>query len=289
MPIQARVRLAHATLQAIADASGVDLLHVKGPALDASLRPASGDGRPAARHSTDADVLVRPDQVDAFLAGLAAHGWRPVSRFETGSPFGHAATWWRDDLGHADVHRSFPGVGAADAFDQLWAGRQSVRLAHRPVWVPDVTAQRLLLLVHAARSGGSGSADVRVAWGGATQRQRDDVVALAGRLDAEVALAAALGRLDEHADAAEHDLWQLFSAGGSSGRLAEWRARVKAAPTRRQAVAVALRALRVNTDHLARELQRPPTRRDIAWAAVRRWGRALRELAALLSRNSNSR
>mgnify|MGYP003374684041 CR=1 FL=1 len=37
IPVLLRVRLAHAVVQAIADECGADLLHIKGPAVDASL------------------------------------------------------------------------------------------------------------------------------------------------------------------------------------------------------------------------------------------------------------
>ena len=43
IPLIVRTRLAHATLQAIADACGADLLHIKGAAVDPSLLPTRPD------------------------------------------------------------------------------------------------------------------------------------------------------------------------------------------------------------------------------------------------------
>ena len=63
---------------------------------------------------SDADVLVRPSQVRRFVRVLEGAGWQRRSRFHTGSPFGHAQTYWHDHLGYADVHRFFPGLGQGD-------------------------------------------------------------------------------------------------------------------------------------------------------------------------------
>ena len=58
VPIHIRVHLTHALLQHVADAEGIRLLHVKGPAVHPDLLLRDGDGEPLPRHSTDADVLV---------------------------------------------------------------------------------------------------------------------------------------------------------------------------------------------------------------------------------------
>ena len=116
--LQARVQLAHAAVQALAEEHGVDLLHVKGPALHASL------SRPD-RVSSDADVLVRPTQVTAFTDHLRAHGWRLVTDFANGSAFEHAANYHHGHWGYVDVHRVFPGITVEPdaAFELLWSER----------------------------------------------------------------------------------------------------------------------------------------------------------------------
>ena len=71
--LQARVRLAHAAVQALAEQHGIDLLHVKGPALDATLS--------------------RPDRpsFDFSLGGLGGFG---------GLVCGAAGAGWDDDPAH---------------------------------------------------------------------------------------------------------------------------------------------------------------------------------------------
>lgn len=274
IPVGLRVHLTHATLQAIADEASIDLLHIKGPALDAALRPTRPSSDPDAeegetesvpRMSTDADVLVRPSQVDAFMDALDRHGWTIITHFATGSAFEHAATLWHTELGYVDVHRRFPGitVSPAEAFEHFQSRRQPMQIAHRQVWVPCVDDQRLLLVLHAARGGGLADSDVQLVWVNATEEVRERTRAIAAQLDAEVALAAATGQLEDYSDDPTYELWKLFSLGNSS-RLAEWRARIKAEPTRRGRVRLMARSFLVNTDHLAMELKRPPTRREIA-------------------------
>ena len=101
MPLLAGVPLAAATLQVIAEDAGVDILHVKGAAVDpvllqheVALDPLSGEPvtRRVPRNSVDADVLVRPSHVKRFFAAMAAHRWTIVYRFEDGSPIEHAST-----------------------------------------------------------------------------------------------------------------------------------------------------------------------------------------------------
>ena len=92
IPIGIRAHLAHAALQVLAQDAGVDILHIKGPAVHPSI------GR-ALTHSTDADVLVRPEQVKLYVKALLDHGWRHNTSFETGSAFEHAATFFHPTWG----------------------------------------------------------------------------------------------------------------------------------------------------------------------------------------------
>ena len=144
--------------------------------------------------------------------------------------------------------------------------------------MPSLPAQILLLVLHAARSPGSGRATVDIAssWGAADDLTRAQVEALVRDLDAEVGFAAGVGNLDDYRDRRDHDLWQVVSSRGT--RVQEWRARIKAAPTRRAALLVALRAPLVNTEHLAMVLERPPTYREIVVEFFARPVRGLREM-----------
>ncbi|MFV0451017.1 MAG: 2-nitropropane dioxygenase [Propioniciclava sp.] len=290
IPVPARVHLTHAVTQYLADLSSTDLLHIKGPALDASLRvwqvdPGSADGqtRPLPRLSSDADVLVRPAHVPTFLQACLDHGWSVAAHFSTGSAFEHAATLWHNELGYLDVHRFFPGIelDADAAFSRLWADRTSIAIAHRPCWVPSVIVQRFLLILHAARSGQRIGGDLERAWGRADDATRAEILALAVSLRAEVAVAAATGRLEEFRDDPSYDLWRLFSAGYHS-RGAEWRARIRAQRTWRGRLRLVGRSFLVNTDHLAMTLRHRPTRREILIEYLRRAGTAAGEIRRLV-------
>ena len=271
MPVAARVHLAHAVVQKLADDRSIDLLHVKGPAVLPGLR-AEG------RQSGDVDVLVRPSHLSRLVEALESVGWEQRTDFATGSVFAHAANWWHDAWGWVDVHVSWPGVtiDAEEAFDVL--SRDSVRhpIAHRLCVVPNRTAQRLVLVLHAARSGGT--ADVEDAWTAADPVDQDEVRRLTAELGAEVALAAGIGELELHRDAPTYALWHHFVHGGS--RLDEWRARLAAARDVRAKVDVLTSAMRVNRDHLRMELGRPPTRRDVRTRQARRIRHVLTEITA---------
>ena len=290
IPLSIRVRLAHALAQRVADEHGVDLLHVKGPAVDPALRDPGRSG-------TDVDVLVRPAHLDTFVAALADLGWERYSEFETGSPFEHAANYWHSDWGYIDVHREFPGFQAdpQTVFDRLWADRQTLPIAARDCQVPGRIGQALVLLLHAARDESRGTTEVPRIWSaldtpGATGTDgtahiadtagQEAVRALAAELGSTVALAAALGELEQHRGARDYALWAAYSQGGS--RFDKAIGRVKAEPTLRGKARAALHAVPVNTDALAMRLGRAPTRAEVAqefgyrvWLGMRDGSRAV--------------
>ena len=55
VPLPVRLRFGHAALQHVADDIAVDVLHIKGAAVDPTLRPPD-------LYGTDVDVIVRPAQ-----------------------------------------------------------------------------------------------------------------------------------------------------------------------------------------------------------------------------------
>lgn len=289
MPVSVGITLAHAALQAIAEDHRVDLLHIKGPAVDPSLldrrSPGDhGDDAPAPRISMDADVLVRPSQVFLLLDAMRAHGWTIKVHFADGSAFEHASTMQHADLAPVDVHRRFPGIGLDPerAFDRLWAGRHQTLIAGLACWVPSVTAQRLILILNAVRGGRLDSTDLLISWYQATADERRAVDALAGGLDAEVALAAATGRLGEHRGAREHDLWSLLATGeGTRAQL--WWARVRAEPSLGAALRTGVRLVLPKPDRIELALGRPPTRGDVARAYVDRASTVAREVGRTAS------
>jgi hypothetical protein len=270
VPLPVRLRLGHAAVQHLAGEIAVDLLHIKGAAVDPSLRPGAYPG-------SDVDVLVRPAHVAALDQAMRRHGWRLYSTFEYGSPFGHAQTYLHDAWGYIDIHRFFPGIrlDPAKAFDLFWLDRHEVEIAGIVCQVPSVPAQAVLLVLNAARSTTRGKPDVGTAWRDADAGRRAEVDALVVDLDARVAFAAATGGLERYRHERDYRLWQIVSQGGS--RSAEWWARVRAAPDLRSALRVAARAPKVNVDHLAHRLGRAPTRGEIVAEFFRRPARALRE------------
>lgn len=272
IPTGVRLRLAHAAVQFMAEQAGVDLLHIKGEALDASVR------RPG-RTSTDVDVLVRPADVAALIRVLRDRDWELRGGFHASSAFEHSATLHHPVWGYLDVHRRYPGFTVEDgeAFDVLWRDRVPWQAAGRRCFVPDLPAQRLVLLLHSARSAGSmrALADTEQAWTTISPEAQAQVTALAERLGAQVALAAATGSLSAWRDDPAHDLWRVLSTGGT--RLDEWRARVHAAPTVRSKAALLGRATLVNVEHLSMVRGRPPSRREIVVEFFARPWRGLRE------------
>ena len=279
VPLEVRVQFAHAVLQHLADGVGVDLLHLKGPAIHPALR----SDRP---RGTDADVLVRLAHEAALLAEMGRHGWTLHISAEAGSPFAHATTMVHPSFGFADVHRTFPGftVERQQAFDLLWAGAEPSAIAGITCLVPDLDHQRLLLTLNAARGGPHAEDDLDRAWSTATDAERLRTRELARRFGAEVALAAAIGELDLHRGARDHDLWRVTTHGGS--RTDEWRARVRAEPTLGARARLALRAPMVNVESLAVRLGHTPSRAEISREYLRRLCRAADEVGATALRRA---
>jgi hypothetical protein len=263
IPLSARVHLSHAAVETIALDAGVDLLHIKGPALLPDLRTQD-------RGSSDVDVLVAPRHLDRFERALALHGWERRSGYASGSAFQHAANWFHENWGYVDIHARWPGpqVGAEEVYAAFAAGGHRQEIAHVPCRVPNRTAQILILVLHAARSHGT-SADIELTWNRVTQEDRDAVRALADTLRARTAFAAGVGELDSVVGDRTAALWRYYSQEGG-GRLAEWRARWRAAATPRERLDVLASALTVNRDHLRMELGHVPSRRELA---ARQWQR----------------
>lgn len=273
-PSAVRVMLGRAAVQIIADAVGVDLLHIKGEVVDVRLSATPTPG-------TDIDALVRPAHVDRMDQALRQHGWRVYSSFAYGSPFEHAQTYWHDLWGYFDLHRHFPGVYRRpdEAFEFMWTGRQSIRLTGAQGFAPSVTMQATILILNSARSGHTDALRKWVHGPGLDQRDIDQHVS---DLQAHVAYAAASGCLAEFRHEPEYLLWRTVTLGGS--RTAEWWGRIRAARSPVDRVRIAVRAPLVNTEQLGHTLGRQPSRVEIGMALIRRGGDAARELGTLRRR-----
>lgn len=293
MPVRVGVRFAHAVVQAIADSVGVDVLHIKGPAVDPRLLeriPRTGRGDEVRqdaieRQSLDADVLVRPDHVSQLIDAMCQHSWRLKVDFADGSAFEHAATMGHPVAAPVDVHRRFPGFGDAPerVFQALWRDRQIFDIAGFPCSVPDPTAQRLLLILNAVRGGPARHAEIDHLWTSATPQEREVVERLAVETGAQVALAAATGKLDDYVGYREHDLWKMLSM-GETAPMALWRARVRAQPTAKAALREGIKLVVPNSRRLAFQLGRPLNRRELAVAWAERFFEGLRALTGALGR-----
>ena len=256
MPIGARVHLAHAVVQHLADDAGVDLLHIKGPAFLPDLRPPESSLQRRRRPGPPQPPAPASSPRWSRSAGSKR------TDFATGSVFAHAANWWHDDWGWVDVH-----VQLARRHDRPRGGVRRARRgrappAHRPHRLPGARPHR-----PAPRAGAPRGPLHRVDPTSTTPGRARTTPSRLGcarwpaTLDAEVALAAGLGELEHFRDHPTYALWRHVCTGGS--RLDEWRARLKAAPTARARAELVAGVFRVNRDHLGMELGRPPTRQDL--------------------------
>ncbi len=203
-----RLTLGRAAVQTIADHAGIELLHIKGNAVDAALREPTAIG-------SDIDILVLPAHVEKLDRELRKHGWRVYSTFTWGSPFGHAQTYTHEIWGYVDVHRWFPGIraDAARAFALLCSGSRMVEFGGTPSRVPGVVDRR--------RSSCS-TRPVAVAMGrtcgacGTTPppERRREIEKVIDALDARVAFSAATGDLESLPPRENYRLWKVISEGG---------------------------------------------------------------------------
>lgn len=268
--LEMRLEFSRASIQVIARTAGIRLLHIKGGTLDRSLRA----GR---RGGTDVDVIADPQSIPGLHTLLSTHGWSVYSSFLDGSPFGHAQTYRHPEWGYLDLHRRFPGVRVPDqeAFELLWERRETHAATGIECPVPSVDAQAVLFVLNAARSPEALGEEARTFWAQQREDERIRRSRLVRALRAEVAVAAALGDLERYRGRREYLLWKTVSQGG--GRLVEWWARIKAAPTVGDAFRTITRAPLVNRAVLAHELGREPRFGDLIRAYRRRIARAVRE------------
>lgn len=289
LSVAAAVHLTHAVVQVVADDAGVDALHIKGPALDEVLRvvthPETGSVA-WSRSSTDTDVWVRPQHVERMIRALRASGWWIEYHFQDGSPFRHATTLMHDHFAPVDLHRRFPGIYAdpESAFEAVWQGRKKAQIAGVDCLVPDLTAQRLILVLHAVRS--RNSADIDRAYTAVDVLERAAVDELARQVKADVALAAGTDRLDDYRGRREYRLWKAIRDGESS-RARMWLARVAAEPTLRDRVSTGWALVAPKTDRLQATLGRRPGTSDRLRDLARTARLAARDLrSGLMNRGS---
>lgn len=274
VPQPVRVELVHAYAQMVAETCGVDILHIKGAAVDATLM--DGD-----RSSGDVDILVRPAHVDVLVRALQDRGWSKMTGFEEGSAFGHAMNL-RHDLGLIDLHRSWPGfeIPVNQAFDMLWDEREHKELGKILCATPSLAHQRLILLLHYGRSGGQRQEDHRASWSLASPDERAETLKDVAMFKSDVAFAAATGSLELYRGTPQYRLWKYF-ASGNGNRLDEWGGRWQAAHGVRERFRVLRGFILVNHDLLRVDLGHEPSRWEKTHAQGIRTLTALREICHL--------
>lgn len=236
----------------------------------------------------DADALACPAEVDRILSLMSDHGWKAVTSFDHGSVFEHAATLFHPQWGTVDLHRHFPGLRRepSDVFELMWEGRSESWIGGQPCAVPDVWTQRLILLTHAARSGAAqDDPDVFENWRALDGDGRSQLLSVARRYDAQVALAAATGDLDSFREDPDYLLWAFSSRGGS--RISGWWARIRSARGVSGKVRVIAHIVEPNLEHLELRLGHRPSAGEV-WADYRsRLVFSCRELILLMMRRGN--
>ena len=266
-PLAARIRLAHAYFQRIADMHSIDILHVKGYAFSQEIYRKG-------RYSSDADLLVRPSHVDRFVEILLADGWRIQAHFETGSVFEHAMTLYHASWGLTDIHRFFPGLGRhgdyEKAFERVWAARKTRMIAHRPCTVPSDLDARLLVVLHRARAASRYSADINYLVSLLSYSDWQRLQARAEELDSSLAYSAAMGGLEQYRDDRDYLLW--LSVSQDVPHYIQWIGRLQSATTLHDKLRTLKNIFFVNKDHLAMQLGRTPTKAEIRAKFFERFG-----------------
>ena len=257
--------LAHAYFQRLADLHGIDILHIKGYAFNSEIFKPD-------RHSTDADLLVRPSHVNTFVHILLADGWSIQAHFDTGSVFEHAMTLYHESWGLTDIHRFFPGLGKDPerVFQQLWAAHMQREIAHRSCAVPSVLDSRLIVVLHRARASSAYNPDLEYlrdildSYDWAKLRER------AAELDSSLAYSAAMGGLEAYRHERDYLLWKSVSTQVPS--YIQWMGRLRSARGFAEKIRTLKNIFMVNQDHLAMELGHKPTRAEIRTRFFERFG-----------------
>lgn len=144
-----RLLVAFGDVAAELEASGVDVVALKGAALVVDTYPS-----PGLRPMDDLDLLVRPADQDGAAQVLRSRGYELVHRASAG----HASAWRRPDRLDVDLHTQpnpwlfqrpdHPGLSA------LWANLEDVDLPDgRRVRAVGAADQLLVVFVHGIRGG----------------------------------------------------------------------------------------------------------------------------------------
>ncbi len=177
-PLSVSTLLLTAAVARLAAVDGIRLLVIKGVvATEYDLR------RP--RASSDVDVMVAPDDFEAFVSTLEERGWvkrahdPDTDTFPLHSVSVYHPNWAAD----IDVHFRYPGLEAppAELFDLLWSQRTTFWCGSQPVLIPGLADAITIGAVHAIRS----------IWAESHRAELDYLVRRCRRMDADLLIARA--------------------------------------------------------------------------------------------------
>lgn len=213
------VQLTSAAAQWVADAAGIRVLHVKGPAAARVLG--------LRRESSDVDVLVHPVDWLPYLRALEWAGF--ITQGEAVPTSGHSvdviSPEWSASV---DVHHKFPGIerDAGEAFDILWRDRIAIDMAGVPCSTLDRVPHALIIGLHAARSPEASVKwlEADTAWSGLDDVERSQLVDLVHQLGAAPALGV---RFEEFAHYSTEEVRRLWAAFARRDAEAVWWLRLR--------------------------------------------------------------
>lgn len=271
----------------VARRAGVRSLAIKGSVLgDQGLR--------APRVSADIDVLVHPDDMEAFAAGMEAVGWRRTPTSGVPKFLDHHSVNLLNDhwpMG-IDAHHYFPGFLAppGEVFEELWSRRSALSCADREVPCTGVTGSAAIAALHYLRAPSQPSnqvaLDALVERAGTVldDALRLELADLARRTGAVRTLSPFLTRLDVEAtpthpsEDAEFARWHTATT--THGHVAWW-VQLRQTPAR-QWPSYLWRALMLTPEEL-RAYHGDRTETTPIWRLrVQRWRRVLRRLPGVL-------
>lgn len=270
----------------VARRTGSRALAIKGSVL-------GQQGLRAPRVSADIDVLLHPDDMEAFATGMEAAGWRraPETRTAKFLEF-HSVNLLNDHWPMGiDAHTYFPGFLAphADVFDTLWERRSALMAAGRQVPCTDVVGSAAVAALHHLRAPGKESNQQALT--ALVQRTEDvldpparaELVSLAQRTAAARTLRPFLERLGleaqptHPAEETEYDRWHTATT--TDPHLAWW-AELRRTPLRKQP-ALIWHALMLDPDEL-RAYHGDQTETTPVWRLrTQRWQRVLKRLPSI--------
>ena len=141
--------LLYALTADVATRVGARVLAIKGVVL-------AEHGLRAPRVSADVDVLMHPDDVQLFVAGMEAAGWRQAPETTTPKMLDfHSINLLNDHWPMGiDAHTYFPGFLAPsiEVFEELWRRRCTVEQAGREIPATDLAGSASIAALHYLRS-----------------------------------------------------------------------------------------------------------------------------------------